>query len=85
MYSLGATIYALIAGRAPHERKADEDLIAHYLRITSTPVPDLRPGGIPADVCAAIEKAMSLEPAETARVGGGFRPRDAVRRSGTTG
>ncbi|MGZ6780272.1 MAG: Kelch repeat-containing protein, partial [Mycobacterium sp.] len=64
VYSLGATLYALIAGRAPHERKADEDLIAHYLRITSTPVPDLRAGGIPADVCAVIEKAMSIEPAE---------------------
>lgn len=62
LYSLGATIYALIAGAPPHERKADEDLIAHYLRITSTPVPDLRPHGIPADVCAAIEKAMSQEP-----------------------
>ena len=60
VYSLGATIYALIAGSPPHERKADEDLIAHYLRITSTPVPDLRSRGIPADVCAAIEKAMSM-------------------------
>ncbi len=64
VYSLGATLYALIAGKAPHERKADEDLIAHYMRITSTPVPDLRPGGIPADLCAVIEKAMSIEPAE---------------------
>ena len=62
VYSLAATIYALIAGGPPHERKAEEDLIAHYLRITSTPVPDLRPEGIPADVCAAIEKAMSNEP-----------------------
>jgi serine/threonine protein kinase/N-acetylneuraminic acid mutarotase len=64
VYSLGATIYALIAGRAPHERNADEELIAHYLRITSTPVPDLRPAGIPPDICAAIEKAMAIEPAE---------------------
>ncbi|MEV3902542.1 kelch repeat-containing protein [Mycobacterium sp. NPDC050551] len=64
VYSLGATLYALIAGTPPHERKADEDLIAHYLRITSTPVPDLRPQGIPADVCAAIEKAMSREPGD---------------------
>ena len=63
VYSLGATIYALIAGNAAHERKTGEDLIAHYLRIGSTPVPDMRPGGIPADVCAAIEKAMSLDPA----------------------
>ena len=64
VYSLGATLYALIAGKPPHERTADEDLIAHYLRITSTPVPDLRPQGIPADVCAAIEKAMSREPGD---------------------
>ena len=64
VYSLGATIYALIAGGPPHERKADEDLIAHYLRITSTPVPDLRPHGIPTDVCAAIEQAMSREPGD---------------------
>jgi serine/threonine protein kinase/N-acetylneuraminic acid mutarotase len=64
VYSLGASIFALIAGNPPHERKTEEDLIAHYLRITSTPVPDLRPEGIPADVCAAIEKAMSKEPAE---------------------
>jgi serine/threonine protein kinase/N-acetylneuraminic acid mutarotase len=62
VYSLGASIFALIAGNPPHERKADEDLIAHYLRITSTPVPDLRPAGIPSDVCAAIERAMSQEP-----------------------
>ena len=64
VYSLGATIYALIAGTAAHERKSDEDLIAHYLRISSTPVPDMRPQGIPANVCAAIEKAMSLDPTE---------------------
>jgi serine/threonine protein kinase/N-acetylneuraminic acid mutarotase len=62
VYSLGATIYALIAGTAAHERKSDEDLIAHYLRISSTPVPDMRPQGIPANVCAAIETAMSLDP-----------------------
>jgi serine/threonine protein kinase/N-acetylneuraminic acid mutarotase len=62
VYSLGATIYALIAGTAAHERKNGEDLIAHYLRISSAPVPDMRPEGIPADICAAIEKAMSLEP-----------------------
>jgi serine/threonine protein kinase/N-acetylneuraminic acid mutarotase len=61
VYSLGATFFALIAGNPPHERKSGEDLIAHYLRITSTPVPDLRPAGIPSDVCAALEKAMSQE------------------------
>jgi serine/threonine protein kinase/N-acetylneuraminic acid mutarotase len=63
VYSIGATVYALIAGTAAYERHSGEDLIAHYLRISSTPVPDMRPEGIPADVCAAIEKAMSMDPA----------------------
>ncbi|WP_237570878.1 serine/threonine-protein kinase [Mycolicibacterium lacusdiani] len=64
VYSLGATIYALIAGVAAHERRDGEDLVAHYLRISSTPVPDMRPQGIPANVCAVIEKAMSQDPTE---------------------
>ncbi len=65
IYSLGATLYALIAGNAAHERNTGEDLIiAHYLRVTSTPVQDMRLDGIPADVCVSIEKAMSLDPAK---------------------
>jgi serine/threonine-protein kinase PknK len=64
IYSLGATIYALIAGSAAHARKSGEDLIAQYLRISTTRVPDLRPDGIPDAVCSAIERAMSIDPAE---------------------
>lgn len=64
VYSLGATLYALIAGKAAHERNTDEEVIAHYLRITSQPVPDLRHLGIPSDVCSAIEKAMALDSAD---------------------
>ncbi len=64
VYSLGATLYELIAGAAAHEHGSGVDLIAQYLRIASAPPPDLRPGGIPDDVCTAIEKAMSLDPAD---------------------
>jgi len=64
VYSLGATIFALIVGNAAHERKSGEDLIAQYLRINSTRVPDMRPEGIPDAVCSSIEHAMSLDPAE---------------------
>ncbi|OCB33390.1 protein kinase [Mycobacterium malmoense] len=64
MYSLGATLYALIAGNAAHERKKGEDLIAQYLRISTTGIPDMRPDGIPDAVCSAIERAMSIDPAE---------------------
>jgi serine/threonine-protein kinase PknK len=64
LYSLGATIYALIAGSAAHERRSGEDLIAQYLRISTTRIPDMRPNGIPDAVCSAIEHAMSIAPAE---------------------
>jgi serine/threonine-protein kinase PknK len=64
LYSLGATIYALIAGGAAHERKNGEDLVAQYLRISTTRIPDMRPEGIPEAVCAAVEHAMAIDPAQ---------------------
>src|ERR1700757_145573 len=64
LYSLGATIYALIAGSAAHERGSGEDLVAQYLRISTTRIPDMRSNGIPDAVCSAIEHAMSIDPAQ---------------------
>ncbi|MFC7451014.1 protein kinase domain-containing protein [Rhodococcus daqingensis] len=64
VYGLGATIFALITGRAAFERRTGEPLVAQFLRIGSQPVPDLRPQGIPNDVCAAIEKAVATDPAD---------------------
>ena len=64
LYSLGATIYALLAGTAAHARKSGEDLIAYYQRVSSRSVPDLRLAEIPANVCTVIERAMSLDPAK---------------------
>ncbi len=64
VYSLGATIYTLIAGTAPYERLASEDLVAQYLRMSTTKVPDLRDSGVPDSVCAAIESAMAVDPAD---------------------
>ena len=79
VYSLGATIYALIAGNAAHERRKGEDLLAQYLRISSTGVPDMRPEGIPDAVCMAIEKAMALDPDATTRISGRVRSPSAGR------
>ena len=78
VYSLGATIYALIAGNPPHERKTGEELIAHYLRITSTPVPDLRPAGNPGQCMRCDREGDGAGAGGTAGVGGGIRPRIAV-------
>jgi N-acetylneuraminic acid mutarotase len=84
VYSLGATIYALIAGNAAHERRGSEDLLAHYTRINTTRIPDLRHSGIPDAVCSAIETAMAPDsnerPASAADFGRGLQ--ESLRRNG---
>ena len=84
VYSLGATLYALIAGTAAYERRSGEDLLAQYTRIRSTRVPDLRPNGIPDAVCSAIETAMASDPAQrpasAADFGRGLQ--ESLRRNG---
>ncbi|MGE5694966.1 MAG: DUF1668 domain-containing protein [Candidatus Sericytochromatia bacterium] len=62
IYSFGATLYALIAGRPAHERETGEALLAHFQRIRAREVPDLRRVGVPDPVCAPIERAMSFIP-----------------------
>ncbi|OBK37856.1 protein kinase [Mycobacterium sp. 1165196.3] len=84
VYSLGATLYSLIAGNPAYERRGSQDLLAHYTRINNTRVPDLRPGGIPDAVCAAIETAMAVDlaerPASAAEFGRGLQ--ESLRRNG---
>lgn len=84
VYSLGATVYALIAGNAAYERRSGEDLLAQYSRISATRVPDLRPNRIPDAVCSAIEQAMAFDPAErpasAAEFGRGLQ--ESLRRNG---
>ncbi|MGQ4615611.1 protein kinase domain-containing protein [Nocardia sp. R7R-8] len=64
IYSLGATLFCLLTGRAAFERQHGESLVAQFVRITCQPVPDLRGDGVPASLCAAIESAMATNPAE---------------------
>ena len=63
VYGLGAAMFAMLTGRAAFERRTGEEIVAQFLRISSQPIPDLRPQGIPDDVCAALEHAMSADPA----------------------
>ena len=61
VYGLGATLFAAITGHAAFERRSGEQLMAQFLRITSEPVPNPREHGIPEDISAIIERAMSAE------------------------
>lgn len=62
VYGLGATLFAALTGHAAFERRSGEQVVAHFMRITSEPVPNPREHGVPEDVSAAIERAMSSDP-----------------------
>lgn len=64
VYGLGATLFCALTGHAAYERREGEQVIAQFLRIANAPIPDLRAGGIPDDICAAVEAAMAREPGD---------------------
>ena len=59
IYSLASTLFCAGTGHAVFERRKGEQMVAQFLRITRHPMPSLRDSGLPADVCAVIEQAMS--------------------------
>lgn len=63
VYGLGATLFCALTGHAAFERRSGEHVVAHFLRLTSRPVSDLRPEGVPEDVCGLIARAMAADPA----------------------
>ena len=81
VYGLGAAMFAMLTGRAAFERRTGEEIVAQFLRISSQPIPDLRPQGIPDDVCAALEHAMSADPgSRPSTAGSSTIPRSSARR-----
>lgn len=64
IYGLGATLFCILTGHAAFERLNGEHVVAQFLRITTQPVPDLREQGVPGDLSAVIERAMSADPGQ---------------------
>lgn len=61
--SLGSTLYQLVAGQAPYWMPGEESITPLLVRTTSGPPPDLRPSGVPTEVCEVIERALARDPA----------------------
>ncbi|WP_169726759.1 protein kinase domain-containing protein, partial [Mycobacterium szulgai] len=64
VYSLGATLFTALTGHAPFQRRAGEQMIAQFIRISSQPLAELNEHDIPADVAALVEHAMAREPTD---------------------
>ncbi|NMN98291.1 serine/threonine-protein kinase [Antrihabitans stalactiti] len=72
VYGLGATLFCALSGHAAFERRSGERVVAHFMRVAAHPVPDLRAAGLPASVCALIERAMSVQPADRPETAAAF-------------
>ena len=63
VYSLGGTLFSLVSGEVPFvDTDSVMNIVALAKRIAEEPVPDLRPRGIPHEVCAVIEQCMAKDP-----------------------
>ena len=72
VYGLGATLWALIAGRPPfRDLNGDNALMAVVGRVVHQPVPDLRDRA-PDTVCSVIEQAMAKRPEDRYPTAGTF-------------
>ncbi|MFI6953998.1 protein kinase [Nocardia sp. NPDC050408] len=69
IYGLGATLFCALTGHAAFERRSGEQVVAQFVRITSQPVPNLRESGIPDDLSAVVESAMSRDPRQRMSAG----------------
>jgi beta-lactam-binding protein with PASTA domain/serine/threonine protein kinase len=65
VYALGATLFHMVAGRAAFvDPEKNSNLLALAQRVIHDPVADLRPDGVPVQVCEVIERAMAKDPAD---------------------
>ena len=72
VYSLGSTVLTLLLGHPAFLRETDESIVPMMVRISTEPVPDLRPHGVPDAMCRAIESAMAKAPSERTSSAGEF-------------
>jgi HEAT repeat protein/tRNA A-37 threonylcarbamoyl transferase component Bud32 len=64
VYSLGATLYKLLAGRTPHTSEAGEPLLSKLRRIAAEPPLPLhqRQPNMPTELCELVDRLLSKNP-----------------------
>lgn len=64
VYGLGATLHALASGRSPFSASGAGGLSGLLRQIAEQPPPDLRPFGVPDELCRILERAMAKDPSD---------------------
>ena len=63
LYSLGCVLYEMLAGEPPFTGPTVESVVRQHLMAIPPPITQLRPA-VPAEVAAALERALSKTPAD---------------------
>lgn len=64
IYSLASTLFTLLSGPSPFDRVGDVSLVSIVSRIANDPPPDLRPRGVPDELCQVLEQGLAKAPAD---------------------
>jgi serine/threonine protein kinase len=62
VYSLGSTLYTMLAGRPPFAGPAGESPLRYQVRVAQNPVPPLARADVPPELTALITKALAKRP-----------------------
>ncbi len=73
IYSLGSSLYTMLAGKAPFAGPDGESLVRFHLRVVEQPVPELLRSDIPTELFAALQKSLAKEPIERFKSAKEFR------------
>jgi tRNA A-37 threonylcarbamoyl transferase component Bud32 len=63
IYSLGCTLYALLAGRPPFVGHSLTEIVMAHIEQEARPLPELRPD-VPAELSAVVAKMLAKDPAQ---------------------